>query len=150
MAAPRGRNGKRAHGIARTTQPPHLFRQRAAMAKAHGTDSDAKPGTTTGGSRTIQGAWRCGVRPAAPGGAAGRAIDRALRSELERAQVGEDRRDSGEKRGPDGDRAGREPEVRREIAHRPCALRLVFLSVDLLDLLPLVLRRALDEELLGD
>jgi hypothetical protein len=54
---------KRAQGIARVIQPSHRFFQRAAIAKAKGTESDAKPENITGGWITIHGSWRRGFSP---------------------------------------------------------------------------------------
>ena len=62
---------KSAHGSARVTQPSHRFFQSAAIAKAKGTESDAKPENMIGGWMTIQGSWSSGFRPTPSSGAGG-------------------------------------------------------------------------------
>ncbi len=68
---PSVRNVKSAHGMARVTQPSHRFFQSAAMAKAKGTDRDAKPENITGGWMTIHGSWRSGFNPTPSAGTGG-------------------------------------------------------------------------------
>ena len=63
IAVPSVTKVKRAHGIARTTQPSHRFVQRAPIAKANGTERDANPANITGGWITIHGSWRRGFSP---------------------------------------------------------------------------------------
>ena len=71
MAVPRVRNVSRAQGRARTTQSSQRFFQRAAIAKAKGTEREAKPVNMTGGWMTIQGSWSSGFRPTPSWGTGG-------------------------------------------------------------------------------
>src|SRR5262245_44467202 len=71
MAVPSVTKVKSAHGIARVIHPSHRFFQRAAIANAKGTESDANPENITGGWITIHGSWRSGFRPTPSSGAGG-------------------------------------------------------------------------------
>ncbi len=71
IAVPSVTKVKSAQGIARAIQPSHRFFQRAAIAKAKGTERDAKPENITGGWITIHGSWSSGFRPTPSSGAGG-------------------------------------------------------------------------------
>ena len=53
------------------TQPSQRFFQRAAIAKAKGTERDAKPQNITGGWITIHGSCRSGFNPTPSSGTGG-------------------------------------------------------------------------------
>src|SRR6266849_2651431 len=71
IAVPSVKKVKSAHGTTRTTQPSHRFFHNAPIAKAKGTDRDAKPENMTGGWITIQGSCNSGFKPTPSSGTGG-------------------------------------------------------------------------------